>query len=542
MKKFLALITTLALMQTSCFAMTAKQEGAKTVVLEGNANEANVLVAVDVFVEGKSKDDLASMLENGEDILNIFVERTQTKTDENGDFSVSFDIDLPTGKYTAFAGTLTEELEPYTFIFVSETEYNDFSESFSADDALVVKDIIDDENKCYILGVTEEEAKALNSSELSKVITNSLAESGVDIKDRDKVWAEIDRAYFVAQLNEGKIESITEVSDELSKLSDSKMYEWLDSEIVTEKVKEGFTKNIQNQDFASVKAYEDGILEAFILAVVKNAGGTDDVKEIVTAFENEIGVNVTNSTPKSVWNKLLGKDYDSFSELEDAFDDYEDEGDTIGSGSSSSGSSGDKKKPAISGEIIVPQNNTVTPVTVTGFSDLENVSWAKDAILYLADKNIVSGIGNNMFNPNGLVTREQLAKIVVGAFAPTAEAGAIDFTDVNNGDWYYEFIAKAKNSGIVSGMGDGTFGVGKNVTRQDMCVMIYNAAKAYGVVFDAESDTFADDAKIADYAKEAVYALKNKGAVSGMDEFNFAPGETATRAQVAKIIHYLLVK
>ena len=128
----------------------------------------------------------------------------------------------------------------------------------------------------------------------------------------------------------------------------------------------------------------------------------------------------------------------------------------------------------------------------------------------------------------------------MGAFVPDAERKAAGFSDVAKDSWYAEFIEKAYAMGIVSGMGDGTFGVGLSITRQDMCVMIYNAAKAAGITFEVSDDAFADDEKIADYAKEAVYALKQAGAVSGVDAENFAPQETATRAQAAKIINFVM--
>lgn len=85
------------------------------------------------------------------------------------------------------------------------------------------------------------------------------------------------------------------------------------------------------------------------------------------------------------------------------------------------------------------------------------------------------------------------------------------------------------------------FGVGKNITRQDMCVMIYRAATASGMEIKASDYAeFADDASISDYAKEAVYSLRECGAVNGITETEFAPNENATRAQAAKIIYYLI--
>ena len=196
----------------------------------------------------------------------------------------------------------------------------------------------------------------------------------------------------------------------------------------------------------------------------------------------------------------------------------------------------------VAGTIVVPPTETpvVAPAENKLFTDIDNVAWAKDAIIALAEKGIVNGVGDKTFAPNANVTREQFAKIVVAAFAPDATEADVDFTDVEYGAWYESYIKKAYAEGIIKGMGDNTFGVGKNVTRQDMCVMIYNGAKAAGVEFTTDAESFADDDQIADYAKEAVYALKNAGAVSGMTETEFSPQAGATRAQAAKIIYSLI--
>lgn len=546
MKKILssALVAAMLLSSASAFAMNAKQEGKRTVILEGNVGEANALVAVDVYVNGKSKADLDEIKKNDGKLLDALKARLQTKSDENGEFSVSFDMTDMTGKYTAYVGTLNGELEPYTFAFVNDDEYQEISGKLDEMESSDIKEIIDDPNKNAILGLTEEQTNNIDSENLSNVIKNTLEESEVDKTDRDKVWAEIDRAYYVAQLNEGKAEDVTKADDELTNLSSSDVAPWLDKDFVTDEVIDNFNDRLSNNNFGSVSEYEDSLTESFVLAVVNNPTGAADVKEIVTAFKDDIGVNASKNTPDSVWNKLAGNDYKSFDDLKKAFNEYVDDGNSIGSSSSSnsfssSSSSSSNKKPAISGETIA----TITPVTpiTVSFNDLGSVAWAEEAIIALAKKNIVNGVGNGQYNPNGLVTREQFAKIVVGAFLSNQKAAEIDFTDVEKGAWYYDYIATAFGAGVVNGMGDGTFGVGLNITRQDMCVMIYKAALVAGVEFDANADEiFADDAQIADYAKEAVYALKNKGAVSGMDEYNFAPTETATRAQAAKIIYSLI--
>ena len=113
------------------------------------------------------------------------------------------------------------------------------------------------------------------------------------------------------------------------------------------------------------------------------------------------------------------------------------------------------------------------------------------------------------------------------------------FSDVNEGDWYYSFIAAAYNNGIINGYDNGTFGVNDNITRQDMAVIIYRAAERAGISFDAvnEEITFEDGAEIADYARDAVRTLQTAGIINGISDTEFAPGMNATRAQAAKMIY-----
>ena len=65
-------------------------------------------------------------------------------------------------------------------------------------------------------------------------------------------------------------------------------------------------------------------------------------------------------------------------------------------------------------------------------------------------------------------------------------------------------------------------------------------AKAFGKSFTSESETFADDAEIASWAKTAVYELKNAGVIGGVGDNKFAPAGTCTRAQAAQIIYQLI--
>ena len=173
------------------------------------------------------------------------------------------------------------------------------------------------------------------------------------------------------------------------------------------------------------------------------------------------------------------------------------------------------------------------------FDDLANVSWAVESINALAEKNIVTGVAPRLFDPEANLTREAFTKMIVLALKKYNAAAKADFTDASSGNWYDSYIASAKDSGLINGLGDGTFGVGQNITRQDLAVILYKAALKQGRVFTSKK-TFGDDYQIADYAKEAVSYLAGEGIISGMGDNIFAPTANATRAQAAKLIYSLI--
>ncbi len=172
------------------------------------------------------------------------------------------------------------------------------------------------------------------------------------------------------------------------------------------------------------------------------------------------------------------------------------------------------------------------------FSDLAGYDWAKTAINALAEKNIINGVGADKFNPAGTLTREQAAKIICLAVGiePANEGSA--FADVSSDAWYNPYIVALNKKGIINGVSETSFGVGKNVTREDFAVMICRALE-----FSATKEgSFTDKAAISSYAIDAVNALYERGIVGGYEDGSFKPKANITRAEGAKIIYGILSK
>ena len=101
--------------------------------------------------------------------------------------------------------------------------------------------------------------------------------------------------------------------------------------------------------------------------------------------------------------------------------------------------------------------------------------------------------------------------------------------------WYADVVATASELGIVKGFPDGRFGVGENVLRADMAVMIVRTMEIMGVEIATEEKgyIFTDYADIPDYAYNAVVELQQAGLVQGDEYRNYKPLDRLSRAESA---------
>ena len=111
------------------------------------------------------------------------------------------------------------------------------------------------------------------------------------------------------------------------------------------------------------------------------------------------------------------------------------------------------------------------------------------------------------------------------------------FTDLPDGQYFTPYVQWAFLSGIAGGTTATTFSPTSNITREEMCVIMYNYAEKYDKKLSTANSkvTFGDDASISANAKTAVYAMQQAGVISGYTDGRFIPKNTATRAEVAQI-------
>ena len=143
--------------------------------------------------------------------------------------------------------------------------------------------------------------------------------------------------------------------------------------------------------------------------------------------------------------------------------------------------------------------------------------------------------GETTFNPDGATSRAMLAAILWRLEGSPVVNYAMNFADVEEGQWYTEAIRWAASEGIVTGYGDGAFGTNDSITREQFAVMLYRYAGAQPA--SGTLSTFRDGTAVNDWAAEAMGWAVEAGLITGTgDGSTLTPQGQATRAQAAVLL------
>lgn len=171
------------------------------------------------------------------------------------------------------------------------------------------------------------------------------------------------------------------------------------------------------------------------------------------------------------------------------------------------------------------------------FIDVSKSDWYYDAVEYVAEQEIMDGVGNHRFAPDSDLTRAMVVTILYRMEQQPATSGKTDFTDVEEGLWYSEAVAWAAENLIVDGYGNGKFGPNDPVTREQLAAILYRYTRLKG------GDTgiympLGSGVQVSDWAKTYVAWAASKGLYANDTGSNVTA--TANRAEVAYAIYRLL--
>lgn len=189
--------------------------------------------------------------------------------------------------------------------------------------------------------------------------------------------------------------------------------------------------------------------------------------------------------------------------------------------------------------LVLSMCATVFAAETGKFTDVPAGSWYEDAVEYVQAQGIMGGTTDTSFSPNDTMPRGMLATVLYRAAGSPAVTNTVNFTDVLAGQWYTPGAAWAASSGIISGYGNGTFGVDQPVTREQIATILW---RYDGSPAAAQGADFADESSISPFAATAVNWARENGITNGRTGNVFAPHDRATRAEVASMLYQYLSK
>ena len=178
------------------------------------------------------------------------------------------------------------------------------------------------------------------------------------------------------------------------------------------------------------------------------------------------------------------------------------------------------------------------------FTDVSEKDWFYSDVMFVYENGLMLGTSKALFSPHGTATRGMMATILWRMEGSPAPKGKNSFTDVEAGKWYADAITWTAENGIFAGYGKDKFGPDDPITREQLAAIFYRYAdyKGYDLTVKGNLDKFKDADKITDYAKTAMQWAVGSGLMKGKSGNLLDPQGTATRAEIAAMLHRFIEK
>ena len=173
------------------------------------------------------------------------------------------------------------------------------------------------------------------------------------------------------------------------------------------------------------------------------------------------------------------------------------------------------------------------------FADVPAAAWYADAVQYVYENGLMTGVSESEFGPDGTATRGQIVTILWRLAGSPVVNYAMRYADADEGAWYGEAVRWAASTGVITGYTESSFGPNDAITREQLAAILYRYIKTQGQGFTGMwyfPLRYDDAASISDWADEAMHWCVMKGVLNGTGETTLSPQLTATRAQLAAIL------
>ncbi len=454
-------------------------------------------------------------------------------TDQNGKWFVVWypsDVAYYTVKATVNSTGESAESE---FYFVEESRVAAINNALLYGTQAELENIFSNPTTMYVLKFGDDDISRVK--DLSKIGT-ALYYIRKDLENTADIYNEIGFALLLAEFNEKGI-GFENVNSKMAEYAPVKNMEFYKNE-TTAAVREQTALNVARGILLSgYSGYDKLFTDSLILAGVKKSEQSTYIMGFLELLGYEKYDNASPAAKMDVCDKIWGNDYSSTQELKNAVDTAltpQPGGSDTGGGSGGRSDIGDS-----TGGSAGLSNTTGGASGRSAFSDITPSYWAYNAIEDLYNKKISVGYGDNTYRPENPLTRAEAVVLLCRVFNILGAENENTFEDVNNDDWFSSHVSAAAKNGCVNGNGK-SFEPYSNITRQDLCVMIYRFANLKAEQY---SSSYNDAGEIASYAQEAVNTLSGNGIINGFEDNTFRPFDNATRAQMAQIIYkYFLAK
>lgn len=178
----------------------------------------------------------------------------------------------------------------------------------------------------------------------------------------------------------------------------------------------------------------------------------------------------------------------------------------------------------------------------TPFYDISQSDWYYDPVGYAYEKGLFAGVDENHFSPGAAMNRAMLVTVLHRLAGSPAVSGGPEFADVAAGSWYAQAVRWAAEQGITSGVGDNRFDPEGLITREQAVTMLCNYAVRYllqDAGAGADLSQYTDLNQLSGWAQSAMAWAVEQGIVRGVSSggaLALEPRRSATRAEMATML------
>ena len=190
--------------------------------------------------------------------------------------------------------------------------------------------------------------------------------------------------------------------------------------------------------------------------------------------------------------------------------------------------------------LAVSASAASTARKATDFKDFDRNAWYADAVSAAVDNGLLYGKSSTIIDPNGAMTRAEMAAIINRSFGCYKAADISQYKDVSKSKWYYKDVALAVQIGTYNGRSNSSMAPDSPITRQEAMTVV---ARALELDYDAYAKTdlsaFSDRSEISNWALPYVRAMVGADYIHGRGKV-LAPLDNITRAEFAQIFYNII--